>query len=489
MNREKRLSYALLLIQIISSIVIITILITSKMIPFRFVGIAVAALTALCVISWTLLFKGDKNRENSVSGFRRIIAYILAIITLVLAAVSGFAFAKVGDAISSVTDLKAETTSVGVYVMKNDAANSIEDAADYDFGYTKEFDYTNTAAAIREIKQKMVGGPDFVCYDNTVDMVKALYRKEIDAVMLNESLLPIVEEQKKYENFESDTKLIYEYKAEIEINGNSNRDSKSAFLVYLSGSDTRHQLLDVSRSDVNILMAVNTETKEILLVNTPRDYYVPISVSEKGERDKLTHCGMYGIGCSMDTLSDLYGQEIDYYAQINFVGFERLIDKIGGITINSDTAFSTGGLSVKVGENHFNGAQALTYARDRHHQSNGDNDRGKNQMKVISAMIDKLTMGTALKNFSGILNSLKGMFATDVPSYRITALAKMQLDDMATWDVHSYAVKGTGGNHTTFSMPSKTAYVMYPNQYTVDTASDLIARVLAGEKLSDSDLK
>lgn len=60
---------------------------------------------------------------------------------------------------------------------------------------------------------------------------------------------------------------------------------------------------------------------------------------------------------------------------------------------------------------------------------------------------------------------------------------------MARWNVHSYAVTGSGGNNKTFSMPGTTAYVMYPNQATVAHASELIDMVLSGEKLSDADLK
>ena len=76
-------------------------------------------------------------------------------------------------------------------------------------------------------------------------------------------------------------------------------------------------------------------------MNTPRDYYVEPSIAP-GEKDKLTHCGLYGIDCSMDTLKNLYGlNEINYYGQINFTGFETLVDEIGGITINSDSAFQS----------------------------------------------------------------------------------------------------------------------------------------------------
>ena len=158
------------------------------------------------------------------------------------------------------------------------------------------------------------------------------------------------------------------------------------FILYISGSDTRSKVLDISRSDVNILMAVNPQAKQVLLLNTPRDYYVK-NPAGSGAYDKLTHLGIYGLDCSMKGLGNLYGVDVDYYAQINFTGFETLIDAIGGITVNSDEAFSAGGYDFVEGPNEMNGAKALAFARDRHHQASGDNARGKHQMMVIEAMI------------------------------------------------------------------------------------------------------
>ena len=107
------------------------------------------------------------------------------------------------------------------------------------------------------------------------------------------------------------------------------------FVVYISGSDTRNLTLTTSRSDVNILAVVNPSTKQVLLINTPRDYYVDTAASA-GAKDKLTHCGMYGIDCSMATLGNLYDEHVDYYVQINFNGFKTIVDAVGGITVESE---------------------------------------------------------------------------------------------------------------------------------------------------------
>src|SRR5699024_4172286 len=117
---------------------------------------------------------------------------------------------------------------------------------------------------------------------------------------------------------------------------------EGVFTMYISGIDVAGDISTRSRSDVNILAVVNTNTHQVQLINTLRDYYVPLSISN-GVKDKLTHAGIYGVDVSKDTLGMLYGIDINYYFRINFSGFQELIDALGGITVNSDVEFDAGG--------------------------------------------------------------------------------------------------------------------------------------------------
>ena len=231
----------------------------------------------------------------------------------------------------------------------------------------------------------------------------------------------------------------------------------------------------------------------MLLLNTPRDYYINISIAPDS-KDKLTHCGLYGIDCSMDTLADLYGiDSINYYAQINFTGFETLIDEIGGVTVYSDASFTSSDYPdykyVK-GDNELNGSEALAFVRERYHLGDGDYARGRHQMAVISAVIDKMTSSTTLlTNYSGIMDSLEGMISTDFESSDISALINMQLSDGGGWDVKSYTVVGEGTKRTTYSMPKFKAYVTIPDEESVDKAKGLIKKVMNGETITDSDVE
>ena len=216
------------------------------------------------------------------------------------------------------------------------------------------------------------------------------------------------------------------------------------------------------------------------------------TAASAGAKDKLTHCGMYGIDCSMATLGNLYDEHVDYYVQINFNGFKTLVDAVGGITVESEKAFRTseGGFYINRGTNQLNGTVALSYVRERKSFADGDNSRGRHQMQAIEALIKKISSGTTvLGNYSAIMDSMSGMFMTSMSSSDISALVKMQLSDLAAWNVKSYAVTGTGGSSTTYSMPTKRSYVMYPDEVQVKYAEQLVNKVVEGQILTDADLE
>ena len=150
----------------------------------------------------------------------------------------------------------------------------------------------------------------------------------------------------------------------------ANKITKEPFVVYLSGVDTRGELTEKARSDVNILAVVNPATKRVALINTPRDYYVDLAGTSS--KDKLTHAGMYGVETSMATLGNLYGVNVEHYIRINFAGFISIIDAVGGVDVYSDQAFTSVGspgyydpTTFAEGWNHLDGKSALAFAREQ----------------------------------------------------------------------------------------------------------------------------
>ena len=267
----------------------------------------------------------------------------------------------------------------------------------------------------------------------------------------------------------------------------ANQITKEPFVVYLSGVDNRGELTEKARSDVNILAVVNPKTKRVALINTPRDYYVDLAGTDS--KDKLTHAGLYGVETSMATLGNLYGVNVEHYIRINFAGFINIIDAIGGVDVYSDQAFTSVGspgyydpTTFAEGWNHLDGKSALAFARERHAFASGDIQRGINQMKVIDAMVNKLKSPALLMGFSKLMDAAADCFVTSLSQDQITALVRMQLSDLASWDIQSCSVTGTSGKSSKcYSAKGQSLYVMKPDENSVNEAKALIASVLDGE--------
>lgn len=507
-NIWRILSYVVLALLLIADLLATISLLRSKILPFKYVAVILTVLLLATLLAVFFLLPRTGKYQKKGGNWKRIVGYVLSAIIAAGCLFGTHLISKLNETFNAITEGSSVNAVVGVYVLADDPAQTIEDAADYKFAITDSYDAENSRATLSDIEGKVKKAVSVQEYDSVFSMIDALYTGQAQALILNEAYLDLLEEAERYVNFSSKTKLLYEHavmapeettaptetqqptvpSTPAETVG-SQKVSETPFIIYLSGSDTRSKVLAKSRNDVNILAAINPKTKQILLVNTPRDYFVP-NPAGKGALDKLTHCGIYGVDCSVQALSGLYKLPVSYYAQINFTGFETLIDAIGGVTVYSDVAFTThhNNVHIQKGENHLNGSQALGFARERYALSGGDNSRGQNQMKVIAAVVDSMTSGTILANYSSILDSLQGMFVTDMPVETLNELIKMQLSDMAHWNVLSYAATGTGGSDVPYSMPGLHAYVMYPNKDSVAKASSLMQRVLDGDVLTQADL-
>lgn len=469
-----------------------------NMLPNKYIIAIIAVLAVIAILNGLLLIIPIRNKHPKRGMIRRGVGVLFTIVMIVATSMITFYLYKLNSTVTNITGETGNSNVIAVYVLKDDKAKKIKDAKDYNFGVTEQFDYDNTRIAIEAAKKEAGKQLKTTKYDTVTDMVDALYREEIDALILNEAYASIIVDQKKYESFDKRTKIIFEFEIveeeETEVETELEEEgtiSKKPFIVYVSGSDTRAYSLQTSRSDVNIIAVINPVSKQILLVNTPRDYYIPISQANFLSNDKLTHCGIYGYDCSMDSIGNLYGQKVSYYAQINFTGFSSLVNAMGGITVDNDRAFtSDDGYYYPVGVNNLGGAQALSFVRERHAFLDGDIQRGKNQMKALKSIINKARSSDAvLKNYTGLMESLEGLFATNLTADEISELVKMQLNDNAEWNILTFSVSGTGAKRTTYTVPNQYAYVMIPDTTSVNQAKLLIQKVMNGNELKDEDVE
>ncbi len=367
------------------------------------------------------------------------------------------------------------TTNYSLVVLNNNKFNDINSLNNNVIGY-----FNDNKDLIKDKLAEEITYSE-VINDNFTYLKENLLNNEISALCLENSYLNLIyEEDNEFKNM---TKVIYTMKIDEDVKPvESSNNTSNPFILYISGIDQYGDINNIrGRSDVNILAVVNPVNNKILLVNTPRDYYVKLHNTD-GLNDKLTHAGIYGIDMSMNTLEDLYDIDIDYYLRVNFDTLVNVVDTIDGIDVYSDSSFkpwTNQNVYVNEGWNHFDGVTALAYARERKTYLTGDNHRGQNQQQIITAIIDKVSKSSVLiSKYKDILESLNGTFQTNMDLKNITEFIKGEINTKFNFEVESIQVTGYDSKNYTYSMSNSLSYVMEPNINSVNNAKEKIQSYL-----------
>ena len=409
---------------------------------------------------------------------------VLNIIAFAFMSVEAFAIIKINETITFLREnlgAHFETNIYNIVVNKESSYNSIEDIKDKTIKTVHDIE--DMSEVERKLQEKVSMNVEYE--ENVVDLLLDVATDKELIILVNSGNYDAMIQND--EDYEGKVKVLdtISIVTEVEVDESGLDVTKEPFVVYLSGIDTRSNSLPArSLSDVNIIMAVNPKTKNILMIHVPRDYYVQLH-GTTGYKDKLTHSGtLGGIEMSMATIEDLFEIEIPYYARVNFNAVVNLVDAIGGINIYSDvnysfTCWTDRSCKFNPGLNYVGGKCALAFARERHVYDTGDRHRGENQEQVIELVIDKVTSSsTIINNYSDILTALDGTFETNLTMDDITNLVKMQIDNMSPWHIESYNVDGTGTYLPTYSYPNQNLYVMNPNMETVTEAINRLNVIL-----------
>lgn len=470
------LSTIFAIISLISLGIFSYVLLNTKVVPSKYLGIIYLSILVVYFIMYLIFFK--KKCPKTL----KIVTYVISFIISVIFIVGSFYLGGLNKFFNNIKLSEYDTISYSVIVLNDSEYNKISDLENKSIGYLDE---NNKNKVTKKLQKK-------ISYKETIDtsstsLATNLLDDKIDAICLEQGYIAMLSEE--IGDFEKKTKVIYTFEIKIKAHKEEEKQvdaSKDSFIIYISGIDQYGNVNSVrGRSDVNQLALVNPTTHKILLLNTPRDYYVQLS-GTTGLKDKLTHAGIYGIDKSIATLEELYDIDINYYFRVNFDTLIKMVDTVGGIDVYSDTDLTLlhdKSYHVKVGMNKLNGKQALAYARERFGYTQGDRHRGENQQAIIKALISKMTDSKVLlSKYNDILNTLGSSFQTDMSSDTITEFLKKQLDDMSGWTVETYSVDGSGSKQPTYSMGSKRPlYVMIPDEKTVDVAKIKIKEVIEGK--------
>ena len=381
-------------------------------------------------------------------------------------------------------NLDYKTYNYSIVVLNDSKFSKLKDLKNKDLGYYDEESEENNKSLDKlnsKVKTNLEKTDDIhLLRDN-------LLNKEVDAILLEQSYLDILNENTLEDNttFKEKIKEIYKFSINIKIDDISKdlNVTKSPFNIYISGIDTFGEIASVSRSDVNMLVTINPSTNQVLLTSIPRDYYVEL-YNKKGYKDKITHAGLYGIETSIKTVEDLLDTEINYYLKVNFSSVIDIVNAIEGVSVYSDYEFtSIDNFHYEEGYNNLNGEEALSFARERKAFAIGDRQRVKNQQALLKAMIDKCLSPSIIKNYSKLLDSAKNSFVTNMKMSRITSLIKMQLTENYSWNIISNSLNGIDAKNYTYSAPNTKVYVMESVEESVNYAVNLINKVENGEIL------
>lgn len=476
-NRSKwaaerpRLCWVMSGVTLLALLAVWGVLLGTRLLPPLYLAVLLG-IEALIVCAVFFLTRDGKRLGLTIAGS------ILMLLAVVGSAISVFFLWQTVSAVQEITGTKVEHSQVNFYVVKDSPAESIYDLAGSAFGILKELDRSNTDAILEQMKTEYGLIPSTKEFDNLIQLADALQSGVMDVIVLNEAYLSLYEETPGYEDFPNEIKAVSTLQVEHVVESEKKQQETDPILnILISGSDTRDSTIDQrGRSDVNIIASVNTETKQILLISTPRDYYVPLDVGVPDAYDKLTHAGIYGMDVLTGTLENLYKIDIDYYFRINFTGFVDVVDALGGIDVYSAYDFTAENHHYVQGMNSLDGEKALNFARERYAFSEGDRQRGSNQMEVLKAVFRKAMSPSILTQYLSILKSVEGCVDTNIPYDVISALVRQQLETGDSWTFESFSVNGSDAYSTTYSM-NQNSYVMIPDEETVSQAQDKLASI------------
>ena len=464
-------------------------IIKANVLPVLHLSLLIAGVSLYCLFS---LFKNFRKKT------RTPVIVILTALNLLLTGASIFGIFKINDTLNffdkTLSQPDKQVSIYNVIVKKSSPKSSLTDVADKVIHAQRDLTL-DSSVIIDAVKTQAKAS---IAFSDNLDYLVNLVTVG-DVSTFGDSDDPIIMiHSGTYDGIVSDnqpfadkTKIIGEIKVEIDVERSTlDNITTKPFLIYISGIDTRTGTMPArSLSDVNMVAVVNPTNRHLLLVSTPRDYYVHIAGTPKGALpDKLTHAGgAGGVQLSMATLSELFDINIDQYVRVNFNFVQNLVDAIGGINIYNDQKYSfscwTNRKCVfQPGYNYVSGDCALAFARERHAYEQGDRHRGENQQQVIKLVLDKVTSSsTLISRYSEILDSLVGTFETTLTQENIIDLVKMHVSDMTAWTVENYNLDGKTGMAPTYTYPSQNLSIMYPNETTVEIAKHKIAAAMGTE--------
>lgn len=392
-------------------------------------GIAMLALLNILVFILVRLFSRHKVLEMVMTG-----------ILVILIGLSSYALiyiVRINNAVGNVivTDDVVENVSTSFVTYDNTKITTIDDISGKKFGIVDNDNVLEgNSLAIEELANKNIN-VTFVEYDTYNNMLLGLFSREIDVAPLPKEYYSMFIANDGYEEYLDKTDVVYEFSKKVKIEGESTvrKDlSNEPFSVLLMGNDG-------GRTDTLIYATFNPKTMVVTLTSIARDSYVPITCYKDQARDKINHSRQISRQCTLDTVSNLLDEKVDYFLEVNFDAVVDVVDSLGKLWIDSpvefvgqDSSEDRGHFTVWIakGGQFMTGEQVLAFARERKNMPGGDLQRQLNQQQVIRALLTKLLETRDINSFVKAAESAGDNVKTNLSISQLAGLANYVIGEM-----------------------------------------------------------
>lgn len=216
------------------------------------------------------------------------------------------------------------------------------------------------------------------------------------------------------------------------------------------------------RSDVMVLVHVPEDKSNVTLIHFPRDLYVSIPGHQKNKLNAAYSFG--GAPLLVQTMQNLLGVEIDHVAMVDFEGFKRMTDAVGGVDVNVEEGSQVDNIVFTEGIMHMDGDTALKFVRQRKELSEGDISRGRRQQAFIKALMLKTLSKETLTNPVRLKDFL------DAATSNLTVDQKL---DVGTMRSEALGMRDLRGGDIQFITAPFTGFGMDPVAGSIDVVDEV----------------
>lgn len=375
---------------------------------------------------------------------RKIALFVISVLVLSLFVATGgygvYALGRINKNVNKITgDTKEQEVAASLVIYSGTSGDPITDVKSLDGRRVGISSGSQTAEIAKKKLSSENVTPEYVEVSGYTELLTQLISGGVDCAVLPVSYQSQFADDENLSAYLADTKSILDFSETVTSTSAAGADkdiTKEPFTVLVTGENE-------GLADSIILMSVNPISMKVTMTSIARDSYVPISCY--GSSDKINSAHAASEECMVKTVENLMGIDIDYTIEFNFASVIQVVDAVGGVDVENDTAFlgqswnlDTDKLEVvpiPYGEGlvHMNGQQALGFVRERYAFADGDFARQRHQQAVIENIIQKVMQSKDPQMFLDILDAAGDNIKTNFTVDQMTGFINYALQKSARY--------------------------------------------------------